>query len=113
MCSTVWAPLIPRLACGTVAILWLGMLVLLTSSTLIGASTTHLPVKTILMSFLDWKGFGCWDLAGNRNFPGIGAPPLTHSSGTTVDHICLQSSMEFLKLDGSSCVRLGLLHALL
>ena len=74
---------------------------LLTSSTLIGASTTRLPVKTILMSFLDWKGFGCWDLAGNRNFPGIGAPPLTHSSGTTVDHICLQSSMEFLKLDGA------------
>ena len=52
MCSTVLAPLIHRLAIGTVAILWLGVLVLLTSSALIGVSTTNLPVKTILMSFL-------------------------------------------------------------
>ena len=40
----------------------------------------------------------CWDLPGFRNFSGTGAPPLTHWSGTTVDHVYLQSRMKFLKL---------------
>ena len=48
---------------------------------------------------LQREGFKvCWDLPGLRNFSGTGAPPLTHWSGTTVDHVYLQSRMKFLKL---------------
>ena len=57
MCLTVWAKGIHRMAAGTVAMLWLGVLVVLTSSTLIGALITKPRVQTIVMCLVDWKGF--------------------------------------------------------
>ena len=69
---------------------------------IVGSSVDDVVADDGVDHLLQQQGFKvCWDLAGNRNFPGIGAPPLTHSSGTTVDHIYLQSNLEFLKLDGA------------
>ena len=45
-------------------------------------------------SMLTSNGFtNCWDIKADRNFSGggEGAPPLTHWTGTTVDHVYMQA----------------------
>ena len=69
---------------------------------IVGSSVDDVVADDGVDHLLQQQGFKvCWDLPGNRNFPGTGAPPLTHLSGTTVDHIYLQSDMKFLKLVGA------------
>ena len=46
------------------------------------------PEDDGVAGLLQKHGFiACWDLAAARNFPGSGAPPLTHWTGTTVDFV--------------------------
>jgi len=54
---------------------------------------------------LQRSGFcASWDLPAARNFPGTGAPPMTHWSGVTVDYIYLQTRMTALSLAGAYVV---------
>ncbi len=66
---------------------------------IVGSSVDDFAADDGVDHLLQQQGFKvCWDLPGIRFFSGTGAPPLTHWSGPNVDHIYLQSSMEYLSL---------------